>query len=72
MENPARRRLAVRPIPLAILGLMIGILALVYQLDTIYYASSTGFAYVLWGLGFFVIVWATWVEPPETSARKKE
>jgi hypothetical protein len=42
---------------------------LMYQLNTIYYASSTYLAYVLWAIGFFVIVWATWIELPETSVQ---
>lgn len=72
MENPGRGRWATRPIPLAILGLMIGVLGLMYQLNYIFYLNATDFVYVLWAIGFFLIVYATWEERPEPPAQGQQ
>ena len=55
-------RTATRPIPLAILGLMIGILGLMYQDYVVYghlFSDVIG-AFVLWVIGAGIAAWATW------------
>ena len=57
---------------MAILGLMIGVLGLMYQLNNIFYLNATDFVYVLWAIGFFVIVYATWEGFPEHPAQGQQ
>jgi hypothetical protein len=69
VQNPSRKRRALRPVPLAILGLMFGILGLMYQVETIYHAWSLGESYLLWIVGFAIVAWATWGQLNEVSVK---
>jgi hypothetical protein len=69
MHNPARKRRATRPVPLAVLGLMFGILGMMYQVDTVYYAHGLEESYLLWVIGFAIVAWATWGQHAEPSMR---
>jgi hypothetical protein len=69
MQNPSYKKRAVRPVPLAVLGLMFGILGLMYQLNTVFYQDGTDKVYLLWGIGFAIVAWATWGQLTEPSVR---
>ena len=72
MQTPARKRMATRPVPLAILGLMFGILGMMYQVDTVYYAHGLEEAYLLWVVGFAIVAWAAWGQLAEPSVRSDD
>ena len=67
MQNPARKKRATRPVPLAILGLMFGILGMMYQMNEIYYNIGLEQSYLLWIIGFAIVAWATWGQLTESS-----
>ena len=67
MQNPARTKRATRPVPLAILGLMLGILGLMYQMDTVFYAFNLKGSFLWWVIGFGIVAWATWGQLAEPS-----
>jgi len=72
MQNPARKRIATRPVPLALLGLMFGILGMMHQVDTVYYAHGLEKSYLLWVIGFAIVAWATWGQLAEPSMRQDQ
>lgn len=63
MEKSARKKIATRPIPLAILGLMFGILGLMFQTYTVFGdAFDLEGSFLLWVIGFGIVAWAVWGE----------
>jgi hypothetical protein len=48
---------------------MFGILGMMYQVDTVYYAHGLEESYLLWVIGFAIVAWATWGQHAEPSMR---
>ena len=67
MQNPSYKKRAVRPVPLAILGLMFGVLGLMYQVDTIF--DTPNKTYLFWVIGLAIVAWATWGQLADPSVR---
>jgi hypothetical protein len=72
MQDSSHKKRATRPVPLAVLGLMFGILGMMYQVDTVYYAHGLEESYLLWVVGFAIVAWATWGQLTEPSVRHDE